>query len=265
MIKSDYHLHTNFSFDSETDPQDMIKSAIDKGIKTICITDHQDLDFAEPGWEVDFSKYIPYFEEMQNKYKEKIEILIGVEIGLQPHLKETNESITKKYPFDFVIGSVHLFDGCDPYYPEYFLDKTDEEGYRRAFEITYENLKVAEDYDSLGHLDYIVRCGKKREEEYKISKFADYIDEILKILISKGKGLEINSGGLKKGLSFAHPHPEILTRYKELGGEIITIGSDSHTPQDIAYSFSTVNEYLKSLGFKYYAEFRKRKPEFFII
>ena len=265
MIKSDYHLHTNFSFDSETDPQDMIKSAIDKGIKTICITDHQDLDFAEPGWEVDFSKYIPYFEEMQNKYKEKIEILMGVELGLQPHLKDINKDISKKYPFDFVIGSVHLFDGFDPYYPDYFEGKTDEEGYRRAFEITLENLKTAEYYDSLGHLDYIVRYGKNGEESYNVFDHFDYIDEILKILISKGKGLEINSGGLKKGLSFAHPHPEILTRYKELGGEIITIGSDAHIPEDIAHSFPMLKDYLESLGFKYYAEFRKRKPEFIII
>ena len=265
MIKSDLHLHTMFSFDSETDPQKMIESAIEKGLKTICITDHHDLDFAEASWEVDFERYFPYFEEMQKKYKQKIEILIGVEMGLQPHLKEKNEDITKKYPFDFVIGSVHLFDGCDPYYPEYFADKTDEDGYRRAFEITLDNLKVAEYYDSLGHLDYIVRCGKKREEEYQISKYTDYIDEILKIIISKGKGLEINSGGIKKGLSFAHPHPEILKRYKELGGEIITIGSDAHEPKDIASHHSFVKDRLESCGFKYYAEFRKRKAEFYNI
>lgn len=265
MIKSDLHLHTMFSFDSETDPQKMIESAIDKGLKTICITDHHDLDFAEAGWEVDFERYFPYFEEMQNKYKEKIEILIGVELGLQPHLKDINMDISKKYPFDFVIGSVHLFDGFDPYYPDYFEGKTDDEGYRRAFHITLENLKVAEYYDTLGHLDYIVRYGRKSEESYNVAECFDYIDEILKILISKGKGLEINTGGIKKGLSFTHPHPEILKRYKQLGGEIITIGSDAHEPQDIAHSFSMLNDCLESLGFKYYAEFRKRKPEFFKI
>lgn len=91
---------------------------------------------------------------------------------------------------------------------------------------------------------------------------ADLIDEILKILIQRGKGLEVNSAGLKYGLPYPHPHPDVLKRYKELGGEIITIGADAHKPEHVAYDFAQTAEILKSCGFKFYTEFCERKPVF---
>ena len=87
-------------------------------------------------------------------------------------------------------------------------------------------------------------------------------DEILKILIQKEKGLELNMAGLKYGLPYAHPHKDILKRYKELGGEIITVGADGHKPEHIAYDFHKVSDILKECGFTYYTEFNKRKPDF---
>jgi histidinol-phosphatase (PHP family) len=118
------------------------------------------------------------------------------------------------------------------------------------------------EYDSLGHIDYIVRYGNDKEQTYSYSKNADYIDEILKHLIANGKGLEVNAAGWKSGLSFAHPHQDVLKRYKELGGEIITIGSDAHKPEHVAYDFHKIKDYLEFCGFKYYTEFRQRKPHF---
>lgn len=261
-MKVDYHVHTGFSYDSESTPEEMIQAAVQKGLRTICITDHQDTDFAEPGWEIDFEQYFPMLQKLKEQYSGKIEVLIGMEYGLQIHLGKQCEEFTKKYPFDFVIGSVHMFDGYDPYYPEYFNDKTDEQGYRRAFEITLENIRNTLDFDVLGHIDYIVRYGRNQAQDYFYVKYADYLDEILKCLIANGKGLELNTGGWKAGLSFAHPHQDILKRYKELGGEIITIGSDAHAPKELAYEFGRVKEYLQACGFKYYTEFRQRKPHF---
>ena len=261
-MRADYHVHTSFSFDSDSDPEKMIEAAIRKQLKTICITEHQDIDFAEPGWEIDFENYFPNLRELQDKYQDKIEVLIGIEIGLQMHLKEQNESLLAKHPFDFVIGSIHMFDGYDPYYPGYFENKTDEEGYRRAFEITLENIRNTSDFDVLGHLDYIVRYGKRKESDYSYVKYADYLDAILKHLIENGKGLELNTGGWKYGLDFAHPHQDVLKRYREFGGEIITIGSDAHKPEHIAYDFHRVKGYLEMCGFEYYTEFRQRKPYF---
>ena len=143
-----------------------------------------------------------------------------------------------------------------------FFDKTDEEGYRRGFELTLESIRKVSDYDTLGHIDYVVRYGKYRDKEYSYAKYADYLDEILIHLIENGKGLELNTAGWKYGLPFAHPHQDVLKRYKEFGGEIITIGSDGHKPEHIAYDFHKVKEYLEACGFKYYTEFRQRKPYF---
>ena len=128
---------------------------------------------------------------------------------MQQHLGNMCSKLAQKYPFDFIIGSIHLFDGYDPYYPGYFDDKTDEEGYRRAFEITLENIKNISDYDVLGHLDYVVRYGKNQDRDYSYLKYADYIDEVLKLIIQKGKGLELNTGGWRFGFDFAHPHQDV--------------------------------------------------------
>ena len=265
-MKSDFHMHTNFSTDSDSTPEQMIEGAIQKGLQTICFTDHQDVDFPKSimpeGFQVDFENYFETLRKLQIKYQNQIEILIGVELGLQPHLGKVYKELAENYPFDFIIGSVHILDGMDPYFKEYFEGKTDEEGYRRAFEITLENIKNISDYDVLGHLDYVVRYGKNQDRDYSCSKYAGYIDEILRHLIENGKGLEINTAGFKYGLSFAHPHTDVLKRYRELGGEIITIGSDGHKPEHIAYDFHKVSDILKACGFKNYTEFRHRKPIF---
>ncbi len=261
-MKADYHVHTSFSYDSDSAPEKMIEGAIQKGIETICITDHHDLEYIEPGWEVDFSQYFETLQRLQDKYRGQIQVLIGIEFGMQPHLNEEYEKLARRYPFEFVIGSVHLFDGFDPYYPGYFEGRTDEDGYRRAFEITLENVKKMKEYDTLGHLDYIVRYGKHKDKTYSYKENADYIDEVLKHLIQNGKGLEMNTGGWNFGFDFAHPHQDILKRYRELGGEIITIGSDAHKPEDVAYGFERVKAYLEACGFEYYTEFRQRKPYF---
>ena len=88
------------------------------------------------------------------------------------------------------------------------------------------------------------------------------MDEILKTLVSMGKGIELNTAGLKYGLGWAHPHPEVLKRYRELGGEIITVGADAHAPEHVGFAFEKVPQILKDAGFIYYTVFRKRKPEF---
>lgn len=261
-MKADFHMHTSFSYDSDSAPEDMIQVAIQKGLHTICITDHHDLDYMEPGWEIDFDRYFQVLSSLQEQYRDEIEVLIGIEFGMQEHLCGEYEALAAKYPYDFIVGSVHLFDGYDPYYPGYFEKQSDEEGYRRAFEITVNNVHKMSAYDTLGHLDYIVRYGKTKEQSYSYKKYSDYIDEILRQLIQNGKGLELNTGGWNFGFDFAHPHQDVLKRYKELGGEIITIGSDAHKPEHVAYDFHKVKNYLEACGFKYYTEFRQRKPYF---
>ena len=274
MIQADMHMHTWFSTDSEACPCDMADEAVRKGLKTICFTDHFDKDDLEWGEEgiFDVDAYFVEMQKLQEEYAGKLNIRIGIELGVRTYLKDYYEELTKKYPFDFVIGSVHnvpykkdaegniLY--TDPAAEKLFTDRTDKEAYRLMMETTLENVRTSDCFQTLGHLDYVVRYGKSREKEYSYTDYADIIDEILKLLIEKEKGLEVNSAGLKYGLPFAHPHPDVLKRYRELGGEIITIGADAHKPEHIAYDFAKAEEILKSCGFKYYTEFFEQKPVF---
>lgn len=274
MIQADMHMHTWFSTDSEACPRDMADEAVRKRLKTICFTDHFDKDDLEWGEEgiFDVDAYFVEMQKLQEEYAGKLNIRIGIELGLRTYLKDYYEELTKKYPFDFVIGSVHnvpykkdaegniLY--TDPAAEKLFTDRTDKEAYRLMMETTLENVRTSDCFQTLGHLDYVVRYGKSREKEYLYTDYADIIDEILKLLIEKEKGLEVNSAGLKYGLPFAHPHPDVLKRYRELGGEIITIGADAHKPEHIAYDFAKAEEILKSCGFKYYTEFFEQKPVF---
>ena len=274
MIQADMHMHTWFSTDSEACPRDMADEAVRKGLKTICFTDHFDKDDLEWGEEgiFDVDAYFVEMQKLQEEYAGKLNIRIGIELGLRTYLKDYYEELTKKYPFDFVIGSVHnvpyMKDSegnilyTDPAAEKLFTDRTDKEAYRLMMETTLENVRTSDCFQTLGHLDYVVRYGKSREKEYSYTDYADIIDEILKLLIEKEKGLEVNSAGLKYGLPFAHPHPDVLKRYRELGGEIITIGADAHKPEHIAYDFAKAEEILKSCGFKYYTEFFEQKPVF---
>ncbi len=264
LLFSDCHMHTSFSGDSETPPEEMIKRAIDLGLPHICITDHEDHEYAYEGVEFTFDtkEYFRVLQDLREKYKSRISIGIGVEIGLEPQWGPYYDNYVKSEAFDFVIGSVHLIGGADPYDGTIFENKRDEEVYRQTFIETLKDIQVTHDFDVLGHMDYVVRYGANREQDYSYKKFADEIEEILKFLIHQGKGLELNTAGFKYGLPFAHPLPDILKRYRELGGEIITIGADAHKPDHIAYDFQKVKGILQDCGFKYYTEFWERKPVF---
>ncbi len=263
-MRADVHMHSNFSHDSDYTPEEMILGAIEKNLSAICFTDHYDKDDFAWGPEEIFvpEDYFKIMLPLQKKYADKIDVRIGVEIGMQPYLEPFYKEFVNKYPFDFVIGSVHCIRKSDIAFGDIFNEYSDEEVYRMTLEETLEDVKLYDDFDTLGHLDYMTRYGKEREKSYSYIKYSDIIDEILKIIIKKNKGLELNTAGLKYGLPYAHPHKDVLKRYKELGGEIITVGADGHKPEHIAYDFYKVSSILKECGFAYYTEFKKRKPNF---
>ncbi|MCI9217600.1 histidinol-phosphatase HisJ family protein [Lachnospiraceae bacterium 42-17] len=263
-MRADVHMHSDFSGDSKSAPEEMILGAIERGLEVICFTDHYDKDNMDWGQEDIFKpeEYFRVLTPLREKYRGQIDIRIGVEIGLQPHLAPYYGEFVNQYPFDFVIGSVHSIKRSDIAFGTLLKTHTDEEVYRMTFEETLEDVQLDSSFDVLGHLDYVVRYGKERESQYSYGKYAELIDEILRVLVIKGKGLELNMAGIKYGLPFAHPHPDVLKRYKELGGEIITVGADGHKPEHIAYDFYKVSDILRAAGFSYYAEFRERQPFF---
>lgn len=261
----DAHIHTRFSEDSTAPERVMADTAIKKELDGICFTDHMDLDYPDgpDSFVFDVSEYMQAMKSLQQQYAGRLHILIGIELGLQPHLFATYHALFKKEPnFDFIIGSSHLVHRMDPYYPEYFHGRNEEDGYLEYFESILENIHAYSDFDVYGHLDYVVRYGPNKNRNYSYRKYADIIDEILKALISRGKGLEINMSGYKYGLGHPNPTEDILRRYRELGGEILTLGSDAHAPEHIAYRFEKIPDLLSYLGFTHFTIFQKRKPQF---
>lgn len=283
MISADYHVHSNFSSDGKATMEQMIEQAIRLGLKRLCFTDHMDYDYPQVGnytFQFDIDAYLEAINQIKGKYGNIIKILTGIELGLQPHLGKELYELTDRVPFDFIIGSSHVVDDKDPYLPDYWVGITEEEGIRRYFETIIHNCKAYQGFHVYGHIDYIIRyvpriidwkrnnygSGKVKipadlvEEIYPYNKYSDIIDEALKTILHYGKGIEVNTSGLTRGFEAPHPRIEILQRYRELGGEIITIGSDSHVPETICHSFDYTATLLYSLGYRYYAVYEEGKP-----
>lgn len=260
----DTHMHTLFSGDCQAALPDMILAAEKQGLDGICFTDHLDIDFpGEPEtFLLDLPNYMAAVHAAQEQYRERISIRFGIELGLQPHLAKINADILSQYPFDFVIGSSHTVSRMDPYYPPYWEAHTEHECFLLYFESVLENIHAFDGFDVYGHIDYVVRYSPHKNKNYSYRKYADILDEILKLLISKGKGIEINTGGFRQGLGRPNPAEDVLARYRELGGEILTVGADAHKPDQVASCFHEIPRILKEAGFRYYTVFTDRKPEF---
>lgn len=261
---SDYHLHSDFSGDCQVPMEEMIQSAIDKGLKRLCFTEHHDLDFPHPtiDFTLDIDSYFKSLLEYKEQYKEQIQILAGIELGMQEHLYPTLTNIVNKYPFDFVLASNHLANGIDVYDKIYFQERSQYKGYLEYFEDMLRNVTNYTDFDSYGHLDYVIRYGDFANKKLAYQDFKEVLDEILKKIITNGKGIEANTSGYRYNLSEPHPSRSILSHYKELGGEIITIGSDAHHPKHLIHRFREVKTLLKEVGFSHFTTFVDRKAEF---
>ncbi len=275
MIAYDSHVHTSFSTDSDTLMEQMVLQGIQNGLEGITFTDHMDYHFpltysnwqtpdGMPPFTFDVDRYLSCLSGLKEKYHEKIDLFYGVEIGLKKDAWQENVALSRNPSFDYIIGSIHLVDDMDPYYPEYWESFEEKKGLFRYFETTYENLRSLGDLkiDTLGHLDYIVRYSPSGYKLYSYHLFSDIIDEILKLLIGQEISLEINTSGYKNGGPMPNPGEEIIRRYKELGGERITFGSDAHTTDLLSGRFDDVEKIAKKTGFRHYTTFVKRKPVF---
>lgn len=244
---SDYHVHSCFSFDSEEKPENSIKQAIALGMKQICFTDHQDFHWPVPGEKpiIDFVSYDATLDQLKAHYADQIQVLKGIEIGLAHGNEKDIENLLKQEAFDFIIGSCHVVSGMDPYYPEYWKDKPDRKAFEEYFTATLEGLRSFSGIDTLGHLDYIVRYSPNKDANYSVLDYTDLLDEILRFLIQHGICLEINTASFGKGFDYPHPHPDVLKRYRELGGRLVTVGSDAHRAEQVGLGFQNVEDYVK--------------------
>lgn len=230
--KMDYHIHSNFSKDASKEAtfEAYIKAAKEKKIEKIAFTDHVDFDAVHPLFKenIDYDEYMRAFNQI--KEDKDISVALGVEIGYQSHTIQQNKHFLKKYPFEFVILSIHYLEKKDLYTGEYFQGKTKEEAYNIYFDTCLEAIENMDQFTVFGHLDYISRYSPFGDVVY--SEFKEKIDVILRALINKNKGIEINTSGYRyEGRTY--PSQEVINRYKELGGTIITYGSDAHCVEEL--------------------------------
>ena len=241
-LHTDFHIHSSFSADSEAPMAAMIEEGIRRGLTSMCFTEHLDYDYTADGQEfvVDTAAYWKEWNRCRDLYGSRIELLFGIELGLQPYLAGRLAEYLRQWDFDFVIGSSHTVNGADPYYPSFYEGRSEETCYREYFETIPANLAAFSDIDTYGHIDYVVRYGPNKNQFYSYEKYKDILDEVLKCLVSHGVGLELNTAGYKYGLGVPNPHPDVLKRYRELGGEIVTVGSDGHAPEPVSYTHLTL-------------------------
>ncbi len=270
----DYHTHTVFSDDSNYPMEECVKDAISLRIKEICFTDHvdygvkYDLKDLKPEevegkvLNVDFEKYFPEIERVKELYKGKISIKTGLEFGVQEQTIPQYEELFKKYPFDFIIMSVHEIDNKELWNHSFQDGKTEAEYYSLYFENIYYLVQNFHNYSVLGHLDLLKRYDEKDGYNPFVEN-KEIITKILKYIIADGKGIELNTSTKKYHLDDLMPSRDILKLYLELGGEILTIGSDSHCKKDLTNShIEELKQELREIGFKKFCTFEKMQPTF---
>ena len=278
-MRTDYHVHTEFSDDSNYPMEQVIKDAITKGFDELCFTDHVDYgikkDWDEPGEiiyrkggagepdqmpvaNVDYPVYYKTFQKMKELYQDKISLKFGLEFGMQAHTVEKYEKLFSRYPFDFIILSVHEIEDKEFWDQGFQNGMTQQEYNERYYEEMLYLVQNYHNYSVLGHMDLITRYDKAGV--YPFEKLKPILTKILKIVITDGKGIEVNTSSHRYGLKDLTPSRDILKLYKELGGKIITIGSDSHKPEHLGAFVDETKEELRSLGFEYICTFDKMKP-----
>lgn len=262
----DCHLHSFHSSDSDCFPKDIVNTAIQRQLPAICFTDHNDFLFPPengvPEFQLDFDTYYHDIAALREQYQGSYPIYIGVEQGLLPAAADKINAYDQNHVLDFIIGSSHLVYGQDPYYPQFWNDKNISDTITAYYQSIIDNINICSNFDVYGHIDYITRYIPDKHYHYTVDTYMDYIDIILKKLIEKGKGIEINTAGIRYGAN-TNPEPAILKRYCQLGGEIITIGSDAHKLSDIGSYMDVAKDILSDCGFCYYTIFVQRKAQFF--
>ncbi|MDM8534358.1 histidinol-phosphatase HisJ family protein [Clostridiaceae bacterium HSG29] len=258
----DLHVHSNFSSDSNEEMEDIIKEAINRNIEIIAFTDHIDYEYSDPNISFDFdiSEYFYEIERLKNKYNSRIKILKGLELGLQSHIIEKLNKVSNKYEFDFIIGSFHTVERKDLYNGDYYKSKTPEEMWDVYLDEVYETIKNFNNFSVLGHLDLIKRYSES-VREVDFSYYKNKLEKIFNIIIEKEIGIEVNTSGLRGnyGLNETLPSKEILKLYYDLGGRIITIGSDSHDKSTLGDNFNETLKFINNIGFKDIYVFEKMK------
>ena len=256
----DFHMHSHVSFDGRDTAINMANAARKAGLREICFTDHMDYDPLNPSHDLSFS-IADYNKEYDRLNIPGLTVRRGFEFGMLPDNEMQFFQDVSRRDWDFVIGSVHFVEGLDVYFPEYWEGKTPYQAILRSFEETLACVRNHNDFDVLGHLTYLGKCHANPEKAPILYRdYRDVVDEIFKVLIGKGKGIECNTSGLERCSAFL-PDEKYLRRFKELGGEIGTVGSDAHHSNRVGQYCREAAQMVQDI-FGYVCTFEQRKPQF---
>lgn len=259
MFKCDYHTHTRFSFDGAKDstPDSLCRAAIERGVTDLAITDH-----FECNWRID-AAYPPYradlayneIMEAKEKYRGKLNVTCGIELGQINQCPEEAKKLLDSYNYEFVIGSIHNLRGSLDFCFidfEKFFEYMPEECVGRLFERCVdelcESLDVCDKISTVAHLTYMRRYCALAGHDYDFSKHSCSIEKLYKKMIAKSVALEVNVSTLWKGLGFAMPDRKLLEIYRDCGGKLVTVGTDSHSPEHIGECVNEALGLLRSIG-----------------
>lgn len=263
---ADYHVHSYYSADSNHKLEDLIKDAIDISLDEICITDHvdygtkDDWDIIESkrGRNVDYEKFFNEIYTLKEKYKDQISVKVGMEFGIQMHTIDNFKALYDKYDFDFILMSVHQINNKQFWNNEFQVNKSESECYQAYYEELLNLVKSYKDYSVLAHFDLMRRYVPSGLDTF--NEFKEIISEILKVVIADGKRIEINLSNDRYKVDGLTPSFEILKLYHELGGTIITIGTDSHKKEHLGQNIKGAARILKGIGFQHITTFDKMIP-----
>ena len=268
----DYHAHSEFSDDSTYKMKDVIDDAIALGIEELCFTDHVDYGVKDDHdtfprkhnrgtieiLNVDYPRYFKKIAELKERYASKIVIKTGLEFGIQTHTIKDFQKLYDTYDLDFVILSIHQVEDKEFWDDSFQKGRTQKEYNDLYYKELYDVIKEYKNYSVLGHLDVIKRYDK--EGIYPFAYNKDIIAEILKVIIADGKGIELNTSSKRYGIDDTMPSRDILRLYMDLGGKIITLGSDSHNKEHLGTYIKEGMRIIKDMGYEKIYTFDRMVP-----
>ncbi len=261
-IHRDVHIHSTYSFDGKSPVRAYIDRARELGLREICITDHQELQIHTRQYRpYDGDGYYAEMIRLREECRGFLDLRLGTELGILSDRVEEARRRAKAYPYDFIILSAHWCDGSPNFYSEPWGSYTNWDVFILHLRRQLEYARIMEDFDVLGHITYYSRRSPYRDKEFRYTDAPDLLDALFQTLIETGRGIEINTSTCGS-LGFSMPDYDILRRYRELGGEIVTVGSDAHTAQALGAGLDHAAAILERAGFSHYTTFHGRKPVF---
>lgn len=265
---TDYHFHTELSRDSKAPWFDMVMAEYNAGVRHLCVTDHCDtvdwmtMELWEPCREV-ARREREMYERYADQLPADLNMRLGVELAEVLYHPELLDELTSPDWLDFILGSYHItrqygdFHGMDYHDPAHCAELWD------IYLTDLQTVAELDYFDVMAHIGYWRRYAWQQgvDEALTLARHGDRVEHLLKTLIQNGRGIEINCSGIRDGCG-PFPSEEILRLYRALGGEIITVGSDAHRPEDAAKCVDQGLALLADIGFRYFTVFTRRRPEY---